>query len=159
VYLRLGVEAGAQVYPVERPFEIGKGMVLRPGSDVTIVACGLTVVPNALAAAARLARIEIDARVIDMPTLKPIDAELLVRAARETRLVVTVEEHSRIGGLGSAVAEVLAEHAPVPMHLIGLPDEFTKRVCDYPDQLAAAGLDAEGIAASVRGAWLERSGQ
>jgi transketolase len=149
VYLRLGVEAGPQVYPVDRPFRIGAGTVLRPGNDVTIVACGLSIVPNALAAAAVLARSDIDARVIDMPTLKPIDADLLVEAARETRLVVTVEEHSRIGGLGSAVAEVLAERAPVPMHLIGLPDEFTKRVCDYPAQLNATGLDASGIAATV----------
>jgi transketolase len=149
VYIRLGVEPGKPVYAAGEPFVIGKGTLLRPGRDLTIVACGLTIVPNALDAAEQLAAYGVDARVIDMATIKPIDRDLLIAAARETGAVVTIEEHSTIGGLGSAVAEVLAEHVPVPLRMLGLPDAFSKHVCSYDDQLAAAGLDPVSITKAV----------
>jgi transketolase len=149
VYLRLGVEPGPQVYEAHEPFEIGRGRVLREGSRLTIVTCGVTIVPEVLKAAERLGDVE----VIDMPTIKPIDRELLVRSASRTGRVVTVEEHSTIGGLGSAVAEVLAEHAPVPLRRIGLPDAFVKEIGDYDEQLRRFELDAEGVERQVR-AWV-----
>lgn len=149
VYLRLGVEPGPQVYGEHMPFEIGRGRVLRRGSGLTIVTCGVTIVPAVLQAAERLGDVE----VIDMPTIKPIDRELLVRCASRTGRVVTVEEHSTTGGLGSAVAEVLAEEAPVPLRRIGLPDAFVKEIGDYDEQLRRFGLDAAGIEREVR-AWL-----
>lgn len=149
VYIRLGVEPGKPVYTLGDPFVIGSGTVLRTGRDLTIVACGLTIVPNVLEAADRLATQGIDVRVIDMPSIKPIDRELLIAAAQETGGVVTVEEHSTIGGLGGAVAEVLGEYAPVPLRMLGLPDAFSKHVCHYDDQLAAAGLNPESIATAV----------
>jgi transketolase len=152
VYLRLGVEPGEPVYREHRPFRIGAGTVLREGSEVTIVASGLTMVPNALAAAELLAG-EVSARVVDLPTIKPLDRDLLVRAARETGLVVTVEEHSVIGGLGGAVAEALAEAAPVPLRVLGLPDEYCGEICAYEEHLTRYGLDAAGIAAATAEAW------
>ncbi|TWP53802.1 transketolase family protein [Lentzea tibetensis] len=148
VYLRLGVEPGPQVYAGHDRFEIGRGRVLREGGSLTIVTCGVTIVPEVLAAADRLG----DVRVVDMPTIKPIDRELLRQSAERTGRVVTVEEHSTIGGLGSAVAEVLAEDAPVPLRMIGLPDAFVKEIGDYAEQLRRHGLDAAGIEREVR-AW------
>lgn len=149
VYLRLGVEAGAPVYHRPEPFRIGKATVLRDGADLTLVASGVSVVPSTLAAAELLAARGIDARVLDMPTIKPIDAESLEIAALETGHVITVEEHSVIGGLGSAVAEVLAERAPVRVTPLGLPDAFCKVIGSYQELMHRYGLDAEGIAESV----------
>jgi transketolase len=120
--------------------------VLREGGRLTIVTCGVTIVPAVLAAADRLG----DVRVVDMPTVKPIDREVLVDSARRTGRVMTVEEHSRIGGLGSAVAEVLAEEAPVPLRMLGLPDAYTKEIGDYAEQLERHGLDEDGIERAVR---------
>jgi transketolase len=155
VYIRLGVDVTPQVYGEHCPFEIGKGIVLRDGSDVTIVAAGLTMVPNALEAADLLKQTGVQARVIDMHTIKPIDRELIVQAARQTGLLVTVEEHSVIGGLGGAVAEVLGEEYPVPLRILGIPDAYCKEVAPYSEHLRRYGLDAAGIAASVQQA-LER---
>lgn len=104
-------------------FEIGKGVVLREGKDVTIVATGLPV-SNCLEAAEKLAADGIDAKVINIHTIKPLDEELIVAAAKETGKVVTVEEHSVIGGLGSAVCDALAEKAPTPVKKIGIQDVF-----------------------------------
>lgn len=150
VYLRLGVEAGDPVYhgiyDTAEPFVIGKGRVLREGEDLTLVAAGVTIVPNTLAAAEILAGRGISARVVDLPTIKPIDADLLEECAHETGLIVTVEEHSTIGGLGSAVAEVIAERAPVPVKPVGLPDAFCKVIGSYAELLHRHGLDPQGIA-------------
>lgn len=107
----------------EYRFEIGKGIVLRDGGDVTIVATGLCV-SEALAAAEKLEADGIKAQVINIHTIKPIDTELIIEAAKKTGKVVTVEEHSVIGGLGGAVAEVLGENKPVPMLRIGIQDVF-----------------------------------
>ncbi|HQA48146.1 MAG TPA: transketolase family protein [Bacillota bacterium] len=124
VYIRLGRAKVPMVYSEEGySFEWGKGITLREGSDVTIIATGI-MVSMALEAAEDLVSGGISARVIDMHTIKPIDRELIVKAALETGAVVTAEEHSVIGGLGSAVAEVLGETVPVPVIRVGVEDTF-----------------------------------
>ena len=124
VYMRFGRLAVPVIN--DRPdykFELGKGIVLREGKDLTIIANGLCVAP-ALEAAEKLAADGIDAKVINIHTIKPLDEDLVVAAAKETGKVVTVEEHSIIGGLGGAVCECLAEKAPVPVKRIGIHDVF-----------------------------------
>ena len=132
-------------------FELGKGITLREGTDLTIVSTGLCV-PACLDAARALERDGISAGVINIHTIKPIDEELLIQAAKRTGKVVTVEEHSVIGGLGSAVADVLSENYPVPVHKIGIRDVFGE---SGPAQelLKKYGLDAEGIEVKIR-IWL-----
>ncbi|MBI4308796.1 MAG: transketolase family protein [Candidatus Omnitrophica bacterium] len=105
------------------PFTIGKANCLRPGQDVAVIACG-AMVSEAVSAAEQLKSQGIDVRVINMHTIKPIDAQAIVAAARETGAIVTAEEHQIHGGLGSAVAEVLAQHAPVPMEMVAVKDSF-----------------------------------
>jgi transketolase len=156
VYIRLAVDVTAQVYGEDCPFEIGKGNVLRDGGDLTLIAAGLTVVAEALAAADLLREAGIEARVIDLHTIKPVDRELVARAARETGLLVTVEEHSVLGGLGGAVAEVVAEEHPVPMRILGIPDCYCEEVGSYESHLRRYGLDAPGIAASAREAFARK---
>ena len=124
VYLRLGRLAVPVIN--DRPdykFELGKGIVLREGKDVTVIATGLCV-NSALEAAEKLAADGIDAKVINIHTIKPLDEELVAAAARETGKVVTVEEHSVIGGLGSAVCDTLCAKAPTPVLKIGIQDVF-----------------------------------
>ena len=124
VYLRFGRLAAPIFYdPAPYHFEMGKGITLRQGKDVTIVATGL-MVSEALEAAATLANEGIDAGVINIHTIKPLDTELICKAAQQTGLLVTVEEHSIIGGLGSAVAEAVTGCCPVPVARIGVNDEF-----------------------------------
>lgn len=106
-------------------FEIGKGIELAGGADVTIIATGL-MVPEALEAKKILAQSDIDARVVNIHTIKPIDREIIAKAAAETGAIVTAEEHSIIGGLGSAVCEVVAEECPVPVVRVGVEDQFGK---------------------------------
>ena len=123
-YLRFGRLAVPVINDTpDYKFEIGKGVVLREGKDVTIVATGLPV-SNCLEAAEKLAADGIDAKVINIHTIKPLDEELIVAAAKETGKVATVEEHSVIGGLGSAVCDALAEKAPTPVKKIGIQDVF-----------------------------------
>ena len=149
VYLRFGRLA----IPVinendDYQFEIGKGIVLREGKDVALIATGLEVAET-LAAADMLAADGIDAKVINIHTIKPLDEELVVAAARETGKVVTVEEHSIIGGLGSAVAEVLAEQEPTKMLRIGINDTFGESGPAVA-LLKKYGLDAESIYKKVK---------
>ena len=149
VYMRFGRLAVPVIN--DRPdyeFEIGKGIMLREGSDVTIVACGL-MVQAALEAAETLAAEGIDAEVINMHTIKPLDTELLQASARKTGRVVTCEEHSVIGGLGEAVCAALAESCPVPVKRIGVEDVFGESG-PAVDLLHKYGLDAEGVASVVR---------
>lgn len=134
-------------------FEMGKGIVMREGTDVTIVACGL-MVSEALDAAEALASEGISAEVINMHTVKPIDADLIVKSAAKTGHVVTVEEHSVIGGLGSAVADVLCEQAPTPLVKIGVQDVFGESG-PGAELLHVYGLDAAHIAETVRAALSE----
>ena len=149
VYMRFGRLAVPVVNDAEDfEFEIGKGIVMREGTDVTIVACGL-MVQSALEAAERLAADGISAEVIDMHTIKPIDADLVVESAKKTGRVVTCEEHSVIGGLGSAVCDVLAERFPVPVRKLGVNDVFGESG-PAVDLLHKYGLDADGVEAFVR---------
>ena len=143
VYLRFGRLAVPVLFDNDYPFEIGKGVMLTEGRDVTIVATGL-MVEKALAAAELLKNEGIHARVIDMATIKPIDRDILVAAAGETGAIVTAEEHSVIGGLGSAVAEVICETAPVPVVRVGVEDTFGKSGPAL-DLLPLFGLCAENI--------------
>ncbi len=149
VYLRFGRLAVPVIN--DRPdykFEIGKGIVLREGKDVTIFATGLCV-NEALVAAEKLAADGIDAKVINIHTIKPLDEELVVKAAQETGKVVTVEEHSIIGGLGGAVAEVLSEKAPTKMLRIGINDVFGESG-PAVKLLEKYGIDSNGIYEKVK---------
>lgn len=130
-----------------KPFEIGKANVLREGKDVAIFATGL-MVSESLAAAEKLAKEGIDAAVINIHTIKPIDADIILKSAEKTGRVVTVEEHSVIGGLGDAVADVLVQNHPVPMKKIGVEDVFGYSGPAL-DLLHEFGLDAEGITKKV----------
>ncbi len=143
-YVRLGRLAVENVNDNSNyNFEIGKGVTLANGNDVTIVATGI-MVKLALEAKEELAKEGIDARVINIHTIKPIDSELLIKAAKETGAVVTAEEHSIIGGLGSAVSEVLCEEMPVPVLKVGIEDTFGES--GKPEQLLKAyGLTTEKI--------------
>lgn len=132
-YVRLGRMAVANVNNSETyKFEIGKGVKLADGTDVTIVATGI-MVEMALEAKALLSKEGINARVINIHTIKPIDKDILIKAAKETGAIVTAEEHSIIGGLGSAVSEVLSEECPVPVVKVGIMDTFGES--GKPDQL------------------------
>lgn len=145
MYIRLSRDKMPSLYAEDETFETGKGKILRNGGDVTIFACGV-MCGNALEAAKVLEAEGISARVVDMFTIKPIDHDLILRCARETRAIVTAEEHSIVGGLGSAVAEVLAEAgAQVPLARIGIQDRFTETGA-YGDLLTAFGLDSASIA-------------
>jgi transketolase len=123
VYLRFGRLAVPVIFDDGYKFEVGKGRVLVEGSDVTVIATGL-MVERALAAAEQLKAEGINTRVINMATIKPLDNDIVLAAARETGAIVTAEEHSVIGGLGSAVAEVLAEKLPTPVVRVGVNDTF-----------------------------------
>ncbi len=123
VYMRFGRLAVPVVFDEDYKFEIGKGVELREGSDVTIIATGL-MVKEALEAYDLLKAEGISARVINMATIKPLDTEIVLKAARETGAIVTAEEHSVIGGLGSAVCDALSEEYPVPVVKLGVYDEF-----------------------------------
>ena len=129
-------------------FEIGKGVLLRPGADVTVVAVGM-MVQEALKAAEFLAQEDIDVRVIDMHTIKPLDTELLLQAARETGCIVTSEEANVVGGLGSAVTEYLAGVCPVPVLRHGVEDIFGRSGAAQK-VLEAYGLTVDGIVDKVR---------
>ena len=149
VYLRFGRLAVPVIN--DRPdykFEIGKGVTLREGKDLTIIATGLPVAAS-LEAAEMLEKDGISAKVINIHTIKPLDTELIIAAAKETGKVVTIEEHSVIGGLGSAVCECLSEHAPTPVMRIGIQDVFGESGAAVP-LLHKYGLDAEGIYNKVK---------
>jgi transketolase len=125
VYLRLCRNEVPVLENEDRAFEIGKGILLRDGADVTILVTGI-LVAKALDAAERLKKEGIHARVIEIHTLKPLDEEIIIKAARETKGIVTVEEHSSIGGLGSAVAECVVKHCPVRVEMVAIRDTFAE---------------------------------
>lgn len=152
VYLRFGRLAVPIINDSsDYHFEIGKGIELAPGKDVTIVATGL-MVPEALKAKELLLADGIDARVINIHTIKPIDREIIAKAARETGVIVTAEEHNIIGGLGSAVCEVTAEECPVPVVRVGVEDVFGKSG-EAKTLLKYFGLTAENIAEKAKKAF------
>lgn len=149
VYIRFGRAAVPVIN--DRPdyhFEIGKGSVLREGSDVTIVATGICV-DSALGAAEKLAADGISAEVINICTIKPLDEELIIASAKKTGKVVTVEEHTVIGGLGSAVCDCLSEKQPTPVKKVGMQDVFGESG-SASALVAKYGLDAEGVYKSVK---------
>ena len=149
VYMRFGRFAVPTLFDKEKyKFEIGKGVQMAEGNDVTIVANGL-LVEQALIARELLANEGINARVIDMATIKPIDTEILVKAAKETGAVVTAEEHNIIGGLGSAVCETLSGIYPVPVMRVGVLDTFG-RSGKVPPLLEMYGLTANNIVAKAK---------
>jgi transketolase len=133
VYMRTGRSPIRRVLDADYKFEIGKGRILRDGSDISIVACGVEVA-RALDAAEMLSKEGISARVVNMSTIKPIDVDLLVRCAKETGAIVTAEDHNIHGGLGSAVSEAVVQHAPCPIELIGVKDVFGES--GEPEELA-----------------------
>ena len=148
VYLRFGRLAVPRIFDEKYSFEIGKAVQLSEGEDVTIIATGL-MVNEALIAQEELMKEGVSARVINMATIKPIDRDCIIAAARETGAIVTAEEHSIIGGLGSAVAEVVSETVPVPVVRVGVEDTFG---CSGPavELLHVFGLDAANIVEKVR---------
>jgi len=157
VFLRSSRVALPEIYPMDEcPFEIGKANVVRQGSDLTIVACGI-MVAAALDAAAVLAQEGIEARVLDMHTIRPMDVDALAAAARETGAIVTAEEHLLQGGMGSNIARVVAAHHPVPMRFVGLADTYTESG-DPDDLLKKYKLTAVDITAAARQAVAAKAG-
>jgi len=148
VYMRTGRSPAQRLFGEEHRFEIGRGQILRQGDDVTLVACGVEVT-RALEAAALLANEGIAARVVNMPTIKPIDGALLARCASETSAIVTCEDHNIFGGLGSAVAESLASTRPTPIEFVGVKDVFG--ASGEPEELAEQfGLTAPHIVRAAK---------
>lgn len=147
-YLRFGRLAIPVFNSTDYKFELGKGVTLKDGKDITIIATGL-MVAEAIEAGKALAEQGIDARVINIHTIKPIDRDIIVKAARETGKIVTVEEHSVIGGLGSAVGDVVLEEYPVPVVKIGINDVFGHSGA-AKDLLVEYGLTAENIVKTTK---------
>ncbi len=147
-YLRFGRLATPRIYDENYKFELGKGVQLKEGTDVTIIATGL-MVNEALIAAEALSNDGINAAVINIHTIKPIDRDIIIKAAKETGCIVTAEEHSVIGGLGSAVSEVVTETVPVPVVKLGVYDEFGQSG-PAVELLKVYGLDAEHIAEKAK---------
>ena len=148
MYLRFARLASPTVHDEDYEFDLFHGEVMRDGTDVAIIACGM-MVPRALDAAEQLASEGINARVVNMHTIKPIDRELVVDCARTCGKIVTVEEATIVGGLGSAVCEVVAETCPVPVRRIGMPDMFGKSGAGA-ELLDEFGLSAEHIIEVVK---------
>lgn len=150
-YMRMARSKTPIIHSKEQEFQIGKGIVLRDGSDCTIAACGITV-QMALDAADALKKEGISCRVIDMFSIKPIDSDLLEKAARETGRIVTCEEHNIMAGLGSAVSEVVSEKYPIPIRRIGVRDQFgeSARDSEVPLLLEKHGITSIHISNTVK---------
>lgn len=139
MYLRISRAETEIVTKEEDPFEIGKATVLRKGKKVTIIACG-TMVPVALQAAE-----EIDGEVINLSTIKPLDCETILESVKKTKKVITIEEHSVYGGMGSTVAEFLSQEYPAPIKIVGIRDVFGQSARSYGELLEKYGLTVENI--------------
>ena len=148
MYIRFPRKGKTCYYEETQTFSIGKGVVVRDGADVTVIASGIEV-PEAIRVAEELAEEGIQVRVVDMFTVKPLDEELVLACARETGAVVTAENHNQIGGLGSAVAEVLAENGAVPFKRVGVPDCFGE-VGSLSFLSEKFGISGEAIKEAVR---------
>jgi transketolase len=147
-YLRFGREKSAVITTDETPFEIGKAQTFREGSDVAIVACGILVY-NALLAADALAQDGIECRVVNNHTVKPMDEAAIVDAAKTCGAVVTVEEHQKHAGMGSRVAEILAQQRPVPIEFVGVEDQFGQSG-DPTELIEYYGMGVDAIVAAAR---------
>jgi transketolase len=149
VYLRISRAATIPVHAPDVEVRIGKSTTLRSGNDVTIVAAG-SMTGRAMLAADELARENIDARVICMSSIKPLDTNAILQAAEETRGIVTAEEHSIIGGLGSAVTELLSECLPTQVQRVGIHDQFTRTSLDPETLMDAFGLGVANITSAAK---------
>ncbi|OGY37224.1 MAG: transketolase [Candidatus Andersenbacteria bacterium RIFCSPHIGHO2_12_FULL_45_11b] len=148
VYIRLGRNATPKITSEKTPFTIGKAQIFKEGNDVAIIGAG-PIIHSALVAARTLAEQGISCRVINMPSIKPIDADTIEQAARDCKAVVTVEEHQIMGGVGSAIAEVIAQTYPVPMEFIGMHNSFGES--GTPEELLKKyRMDAPAIEEAVR---------
>jgi len=148
MYLRLSRDEYPDLYTEDSSFELGKGAIVREGTDVTVIACGL-MVHKALEAAQQMEAKGVSVRVVDMYSIKPIDRDLILKCAKETGAIVTAEEHTIFGGLGGAVSEVLAwGGAAAPTEFVGLQDTFTESG-KYADLLHKYGVDADGVATGI----------
>ena len=143
VYFRLCRNEVPEIFTEDYAPEIGKGIVLMEGSDATIIACGI-MVARAINAARQLAERNIRLQVVELHTIKPLDGDLVARCAQETGAIVTVEEHSILGGLGGAVAECLSQRCPVPLERVGVQDTFAESG-PYADLLEKYGMSVEAI--------------
>jgi len=153
-YIRLSRPKTPLIYSDGYQFVLGKAVTMRPGSDATIIACGI-MVAQALEAAKSLSHQGIDCRVLNMPTLKPLDEEAIIQAAAETGAIVTAEEHLLQGGLGSRVAQVVAQHYPVPMSFIAIRDVYAKS--GSPEELLQRhGLTTADIEREVKSTLLKK---
>ncbi len=155
VYFRICRNEVPQIYTEDYLPEIGKGIILRDGSDLTIITCGV-MVARSLEAAKQLEAKGIHARIVDMHTIKPIDRELIQRCASETGAIVTVEEHNVLGGLGGAVAEAVSEDCPVPVMRVGVNDRFAE-TGPYNDLLENYGLSVNDIISAAEKAVLRKN--
>jgi transketolase len=149
VYLRLSRAATVAVHEPGQALAIGRGTVRRAGADVTLVSAG-AMVGRSLLAAGELAREGIDARVLELHTIKPLDRDLILQAAEETGALVSAEEHSVVGGLGGAVAEALCDGRPVPLERVGVQDTFTRTAPDPDSLMDACGLAVVDITAAAK---------
>jgi len=150
VYIRASRSDTPAVHDTEAPFVIGRAIRLRDGGDVTIIATGCLMVANALRAADALATWGIAARVIDMHTLKPLDDQAVLEAAADTGLIATYEDHSVVGGLGSAVAAVVLDGHPVPVLPFGVRDEFCSRTAEYAEMVMDYDFGPRSVAEVIR---------
>lgn len=143
VYMRSGRSSSVSFLPKDYKFKIGKGQIIKEGNEVTIIGCGVTTY-RALQAANQLQNEGVSVRVVNMSTIKPIDKELIIQCSKETNAIITVEDHNVIGGLGSAVSEVIVQNNPIKMKLLGIQDVFGES--GEPDELAKKyGIDSDGI--------------
>ena len=157
VYMRISRAEMPIIFDDNHKVEIGKGVVVRNGRDITIIANGY-MVSRSVKAANLLSSRGIDARVLNIHTVKPLDISLIRKCAEETRAIVTVEEHSTIGGLGSAIAEALVREYPVPVQMIGIADTFTETALDYDSLLDHYGMSVEDIVKAVQRALDQKKG-
>ncbi|ADN36143.1 Transketolase central region [Methanolacinia petrolearia DSM 11571] len=147
-YIRLNRIATQPIYDIDYEFEFGKAVQIKEGTDVTVIATG-TMVTEAIKASEVLKKEGINAQILNVHTLKPLDNDTIIKAAKDTGRVVTIEEHSRYGGLGGAIAEILAESYPVPMRIIGIKDRFGESGV-YEHLINKFGLNASEIVKSAK---------
>ncbi|MBU2082038.1 transketolase family protein [Patescibacteria group bacterium] len=147
VYIRLGREKTAIFTAEETPFEIGKAIILKEGKDATVVGCG-SLLYNALLAAEELSKDGVDVEIINSHTVKPLDAETILNSVKKTGAIVSIEEHQIMGGLGSAVAEMLAQNFPTPQEFIGVRDRFGESG-EANELIEALGMGIKDIKAAI----------
>ncbi len=148
VTMRINRDTTLPVHTPDSELQIGKGIIRRPGKDLAIIACG-SMVGRSMRAADLLSTKGIDTRVVEIHTLKPLDEDLILQTAAEVGAIITAEEHTIIGGLGSAVAEVIAGKGPVKFHRIGIEDTFARTAPDVESLMDAFGLSIEEIVRSA----------